>query len=156
MRRTEATELFWVDYRNATGWHGTNYDVIKFGDNPEMADELLALVLAGTKRATASLHRDYADGGLPLPKVGDHVIVLDGSDVPSCIYRSTDIRLGPLISVDASFAYDEGEGDRSREWWLDAHRQFFARQAEQEGFTMHDGIETVFERFEVVWPQDVR
>jgi len=121
-----------------------------------MADELLALVLAGTKRATASLLRDFGAGGLPLPKAGDHVMVLDGRDVPCCIYRSTDVGIGPLISVDQSFAYDEGEGDRTRKWWLDAHRRFFSRQAEREGFAMHDDIETVFERFEVVWPQAAR
>jgi hypothetical protein len=26
-----------------------------------------------------------------------------------------------------------GEGDRTRDWWLDAHRRYFARQASREG-----------------------
>ena len=55
---------------------------------------------------------------------------------------------------DEQFARDEGEGERTRDWWLAAHRRFFSRRAEEEGFRMHDGIETVFERFEVVWPAD--
>jgi hypothetical protein len=43
-------------------------------------------------------------------------------------------------------------GPRTCEWWLDAHREYFRRQAAREGFTMHDCIETVFERFEIMWP----
>jgi hypothetical protein len=50
------------------------------------------------------------------------------------------------------FAWEKGEGDRTRNWWLDAHRRYFARQASRERFEVDDDILTVFERFEVVWP----
>lgn len=50
---------------------------------------------------------------------------------------------------------DEGEGDRTRDWWLDAHRRYFARQASRERIELDDEILTVFERFEIVWPLDV-
>jgi uncharacterized protein YhfF len=33
-----------------------------FGDSPAMADELLALVLAGTKTATCGARRDFGPG----------------------------------------------------------------------------------------------
>jgi hypothetical protein len=49
---------------------------------------------------------------------------------------------------------DEGEGERTRDWQLDAHCRYFARQASREGFELDDDILTVFERFEVVWPLD--
>jgi hypothetical protein len=49
-----------------------------------------------------------------------------------------------LSQVDEAFAWDEGEGDRTREWWLDAHRQYFARQATCEGFEIDDAILTIF------------
>jgi len=45
-----------------------------------------------------------------------------------------------------------GGGDRIRDWWLDAHRRYFARQASREGFELNDETVTVFERFEVVCP----
>jgi hypothetical protein len=41
-------------------------------------------------------------------------------------------------------------------WWLDARRRYFARQASREGFELDDDILTVFERFDVVWPLNVR
>jgi uncharacterized protein YhfF len=57
--------------------------------------------------------------------------------------------------VDEAFARDEGEGDRTRNWWLAAHRRYFGRQATREGFKFDGNILTVFERFAVVWPLDV-
>jgi uncharacterized protein YhfF len=77
---------------------------------------------AGKKRATCSLARDYADVPATLPKVGDFVVVVDGNGIPQCIWKTTEIQIKPLNAVDDRFAWDEGEGDRSRKWWLDASR----------------------------------
>jgi uncharacterized protein YhfF len=148
--KTVATEAFWQDFARHAGLGAADYQVVAFGDNSGMATELAALVVAGTKRATASLIRDYADGRLP--GVGDFVVVVDGAGTPRCIWRTVEIEIKPLDAVDARFAWDEGEGDRTLDWWLAAHRRYFARQAARDGFEMHDAIETVFERFTVVWP----
>jgi uncharacterized protein YhfF len=59
-----------------------------------------------------------------------------------------------VAQVDDAFAEVEGEGDRTRNWWLDAHRRYFSGQASREGFEFDDDIRTVFERFEIVWPLD--
>lgn len=150
--KTAQTEDFWRAWVDHTGIAADDYVVVAFGDNPALATELAALVVAGRKRATCSLARDYAEAPQTLPKVGDLVVVVDGSVTPQCIWRTTEITIKPLAEVDDRFAWDEGEGDRSRAWWLNAHRTYFARRAAREGFVMHDGIEAVFERFEVVWP----
>jgi uncharacterized protein YhfF len=151
-RRTAATDAFWGEFIDHFGGGADRHVVVAFGDGPALATELADLVVAGTKRATASLLRDYTNGGEPLPRVGDFVLVVDGEERPRCIWRTMQVDIKPLIAVDEQFAWDEGEGDRTRDWWLDAHRRYFRRQAAREGFAMHDEIETVFERFEVVWP----
>jgi uncharacterized protein YhfF len=120
-----------------------------------MATELADLVVAGIKRATASLARDYGEIREPTPKPGDFVMMLDGERRPRFISRTTEVTIKPLSEVDEAFAWDEGEGDHTRDWWLAAHRRYFGRQAGREGFEIDDEILTVFERFEVVWPLDV-
>jgi uncharacterized protein YhfF len=150
--RSALTDEFWRAYREAAGLHHDDYDVVAFGDGAEMATALAELTVAGTKRATAGLVRQFGPDGEPLPVVGGYVVLLDGADRPRAIWRTTEIRIGPLNSVDERFAWDEGEGERTRAWWLAAHRRFFERRAATEGFAMHDEIETMFERFEVVWP----
>src|SRR5215472_3329134 len=151
--RSPDTDAFWQDFRRHAGLDHDHYVVGSFGDSPEMATELADLVMAGTKRATASLARDYGEGREPTPKPGNFIIVLDGEGCPQFIWRTTEVTIKALSQVDDAFAWDEGEGDRTREWWLGAHRRYFGRQASREGCE-YDPL-TVFERFEVMWPLDV-
>jgi uncharacterized protein YhfF len=155
VKRSALTEEFWRGYRDAAGLHHDDYDVAAFGDGPDMATALAELTVAGIKRATAGLVRQFGPGGEPPPVVGGYVILLDGADRPCAVWRTTEVRIGPLNSVDERFAWDEGEGERTREWWLGAHRRYFERRAAAQGFQMHDEIETMFERFEIVWPPEI-
>ena len=153
--RNPDTDAFWEAFRRYAGLVHDHYVVGSFGDSPEMATELADLVITGIKRATASLARDYGEGRDPLPRPGDFVLLLDGEGRPRFIWRTTEVTIKPLSQVDEAFAWDEGEGDRTRNWWLDAHRRYFGRQASREGFDLDDEILTVFERFEVVWPLNI-
>jgi uncharacterized protein YhfF len=129
--------------------------VERFGDSAALADELLGLVLHGPKRATAGLVADFAADGEPLPRIGGHWIVCDGDGTPRCVLRSVDLRLGPLASVDDAFAWDEGEGDRTRASWLEEHERYFRRTQAARGEAWSEDLEVVFERFRVVWPPEV-
>lgn len=121
-----------------------------FGDSVEMADELAALVVHGPKRATAGAVVEYRHEQQPLPEVGDHLVVLGGDGRPVAVTRTTEIRVGPLTSVDDAFAWDEGEGDRTRTWWVEAHQRFFRRWLPTAGLPYDDDLELVFERFALV------
>jgi uncharacterized protein YhfF len=127
----------------------------RFGDNAALADELLALVLDGTKRATAGLVRDHVHESDPLPRIGGHWVVCNGSGNPRCILRTTELRLGTLASVDDAFAWDEGEDDRTRTSWLAQHLAYFTRTQAARGESWSDDLEVVFERFRVVWPPEI-
>jgi uncharacterized protein YhfF len=60
-----------------------------FGDSPELADELGALIVAGTKTATCSALWEWEAEGSPLPEIGLKTIILDSSDEPLCIIETT-------------------------------------------------------------------
>jgi len=150
--RTPAIESFWRAFAEANGVDGDDYAITSFGDTPAMQDELAALVLAGTKRATAGLLRDVETGAEAMAVVGDYVVALDGGGEPALIWQTTGVEVKPLNEVTARFAWDEGEGDRTRDDWLRGHVSYFTRQAAREGWTFDERIETVFERFRVVWP----
>ena len=63
--RSPETYAFWQAFRRYAGLEHNNYVVGSFGDTPEMATELADLVIAGIKRATASLGRGAAHGFAP-------------------------------------------------------------------------------------------
>jgi uncharacterized protein YhfF len=147
-----AAGAMWASYVADSGYDGPLVTAFAFGDSAELADELGLLVLHGPKRATAELVQAFAAQDEPVPRAGDRCLVLGGDGRPLAIVRTTDVRVGPLSSVDDRFAWDEGEGDRTRAWWLDAHTRFFNRQCTAMGLTFSDDIGVVFERFELVWP----
>lgn len=149
----------WRDYVAAHPEHAEETPLVEaFGDSPAMADELLGFVLNGPKRATAGFVDDYRIDNEPLPVVGRHWIVADGAGTPRAVLRYTDVRTGRLDSVDDRFAWDEGEGDRTRDSWLADHRAFGERRCAAQGITVAsdgvDALEAVFQRFAIVWPPE--
>jgi uncharacterized protein YhfF len=94
-----------------------------FGDGPELADELLDLVIKGVKTATCSTE-DEPNTSTP----GERWIVSDGRGEPRCVIETTEVTYRRYNDVDADFAHEEGEGDRSLAYWRQAHRIYFSRQ----------------------------
>lgn len=115
-----------------------------FGDSPELADELLSLVLSGKKTATCGALRDFG-GNEPVPEVGRRDIVLDGAGRPAAIIETVEAIQRRFDEVDAAFAAAEGEGDLSYEYWRNAHEAYFARNG---GFS--PDMILVCERFKLV------
>jgi uncharacterized protein YhfF len=101
-----------------------------FGDNAQMADDLLALVLAGTKTATCAALADYEKDGAALPKAGQRSIVLNGRGQAACVIETTQVRCQRFDAVDEDFAREEGEGDLSLSHWQESHALFFRRSGD--------------------------
>lgn len=151
----EAVQQFWQDYiatlDDKHPHHQAVYSAWGFGDSPQMANDLGALVLAGTKTATASAVWSYEDDGDPEPYPGEISIILDGNQQPMCIIQTTEIFVKPFNEVDAQFAYDEGEGDRSLTYWRDAHERFFTRAFADSDREFTETMPVLCERFKVIY-----
>lgn len=148
-----AVGRMWQEFAHATGTEADLAGAFFFGDSVEQADELGALVRHGPKRATAGLWLEHERDGEPVPRPGDYWAVTDGRGQPICLIRTTHVEVKPLDQVDAAFAWDEGEGDRSLGDWQDAHRRYFTRVCASLGVPFEEDLLTVFERFDVVWPE---
>jgi uncharacterized protein YhfF len=122
-------------YRAAPRW--------AFGDGPELADELLALVIEGRKRATCDSLAACAAG--LMPTVGEVSVVLDGAGQPACAIETTGVEVMRFDEVGAAFAFEEGEGDRTLATWRDDHRRYFERQG-----TYRQDMQVVCERFKLL------
>ena len=155
---TAAAERMWADYSRAVPSAVSvcpEYTVEGFGDSAALADALLELVLSGRKRATAELTEEFAARGDDLPRVGSHWIACDSTGAPRAVLRSTELRLATFDQVDAAFAFDEGEDDRSLESWRVEHERYWVRGCAARGAVWSPEQEIVLERFAVVWPPEV-
>jgi uncharacterized protein YhfF len=81
-------------------------ETFSFGDSPALAD------LAGIKTATCW----SAVEGLKT-EPGKLTVMLGGNGRPLAIIETVELALRRFDEVDASFAYDEGEDDRTLASW---------------------------------------
>ncbi|WP_339316834.1 ASCH domain-containing protein [Paenibacillus sp. FSL R10-2734] len=129
MCNKEKIKLFWEDYTQLHPQVADNYEAWAFGDNPQMADELLDLVIRGIKTGTASNYEVYEVSEETLPEIGRHSILLDGHGNPQAVIVTTNVQITPFDEVSADFAYTEGEDDRTLESWRHEHEKFFTRES---------------------------
>ena len=152
----DAVKTYWQRYIQTLDdkhpHHQAVYSAWGFGDSPEMADDLGALVLEGKKTATASAVWVYEDLNEPEPYTGELSIVLNGADEPICIIETVELFVKPFNEVPADFAYDEGEGDRSLAYWRKEHQNFFTRAClSLENRTFSETMPVLCERFKVIY-----
>lgn len=121
------------------------FECFSFGDSPEMADELLALVLSGKKTATASVFLEDEQ----TPSVGDLSLVLDGHGNPACVIKTVHLETVKFCDLTWDMVKLEGEDD-NLEQWQSGHIRYWTRDSAKRGYTFTDQTPITFERFEVV------
>ena len=150
---TPGSRAFWAGFESVASRNvaALFYEAFHFGDSEALADELAALVAAGTKRATAGLLWSYEAEGKPLPKPGDLSIVQQWSGEPVCIIETVSVVVVPFEEVGAEFAATEGEGDGSLECWRAGHWAYFGRECARLGKRPSASMLVVCESFKVVY-----
>lgn len=120
----------------------------QFGVEP---DNLASLVVEGTKTATASGYRLYEVEKEEIPNIGELNIILNSKDEPVCVTRTKEIRLMPFDTVSEDFAFLEGEGDRSLNYWTQVHLDFFTNEYPKYGLEFQKDDLIVGEIFECLY-----
>jgi uncharacterized protein YhfF len=116
----------------------------------EITDALLALYLAGKKDAGSGLVKDYETMQDPLPKVGNHWIILDSNERPLCLVRTRKVEIHKFSEIPSYVAEAEGEGDLSVAYWKEAHASFFSPFLKRWGVGRLEEAEVVVEFFDVL------
>lgn len=152
MSKQSQIESFWQRFLTSFNFSSQiTYEAWSFGDSPEMADELLGLVLEGIKTATASAFIVYECDREPIPEVGSYSICLDGNDVPRCVIQTVAVKTVPFKEISPEDAYQEGEGDRSLAYWRRVHQDFWERELVGYPVTFSEDLLVVYEEFKVVY-----
>ncbi len=128
------------------------YEAFRFGNTQAMADQLAQLVVERRKTATSSLLWSYEAQGKRPVQPGDLCIPLNWAGQPMCVIETLEVRIVPFSEIDARFAWDYGEGDRSLAWWR-KHLWDYYRDVECPAVGKHpsEDMPLVCERFSVVF-----
>jgi uncharacterized protein YhfF len=148
----DAVRQFWLEFcERSKVSPETPYQAWYFGNSEKMARELAELVISGPKRATASLVASNEKYPQLAPVDDGYSVVTDFTGNPLCVIQTTEIRHLPFDQVDAQFAFDEGEGDRTLEDWRDGHRRYFTKEAAENGFDFNENSLICCERFKLLY-----
>ena len=126
------------------------YEAFSFGTTRASTSLITPLVLSGVKTATGSLLWAYEAEGRRPPAAGDYNIVTDGEE-PVCVILDTEIRVLPYNEVDAAFAWDGGEEDRTLESWRRIYWDYILLECARLGREPTLKIPLVCERFHVIY-----
>jgi len=113
------------------------------GTPGDMRADLNALVLEGTKTATAGLLAEYEREAEELESVGERLALVDDDGAPVGVVEVTAVSVARFGQVPWEFADAEGEGFTSIEHWRDVHARFWADQ----GSDVDDDTEVVCVHF---------
>jgi uncharacterized protein YhfF len=130
------------------------YEPFYFHDNETGALELAQLVLAGTKRGTASLVWTYEHDKKRPPWPGSLSVMTDWHGKPLGIIETRTIEAVPFEEVTAEFAAIEGEGDGSLRYWSEEHWKYFARECKRIGKEANRRMLVLCETFDLVFTPD--
>ena len=136
-------------------------DAFGDGESAKMADDLLALVLAGTKTATCmsawSWEHEFEVAVAP----GMLSVIVDGSGNPRCVVETVSVERMPYGEVTADFARAEGEhtpadldDDSVLDHWKRGHWAFFSKTLPLIGREPSPEMPVLCERFKVIYTED--
>lgn len=149
---TTQQQTAWSRFLQDTGRSADTpcYECFYFCDNESAANELLALVLAGTKTATTSYRPSYVAQDQPLPEIGTLSMVTDFAGTPRCVIETKAVTCLPFDQMTFDICKREGE-DTCLETWQSNHRRFFGQECQQVGIPFDEHEDVVFEDFEVIF-----
>lgn len=133
-------------------------DAFGDGESVQMADELLALVLAGKKTATCMSAWSW-DQEFEAPLVpGMLSVILDGAKTPRCVVETISVTRVAYQDVTVEFARAEGEhtpadldDDSVLKHWRAGHWAFYMRALPLIGREPSEDMPVLCERFKVIY-----
>lgn len=157
MDRSSNIEMFWREYLSMLPeedrGNAPAFLIDDFADMPEAATKVGKLVRDGIKTTSSSLLWRLEQLGIPLPKVGDVSVIVDGNGDPLCIIEMVNVEIRPFNTVDEQFAYEYGEGERTLAYWLSENWDFHSRWCREIGREPSKTMPIVFQRFRLLYPQ---
>ena len=123
----------------------------------DLRRELVDLVMAGTKTATAGLAVELELDNEIMPTPGFREAVIDADDRIVGVIETTECGVVRMADVDDQFARDEGEGFADAADWRAAHERFWngyigelRGRLGDPAFTLTDDTPIICQRFRLV------
>lgn len=147
-------EAFWQKYLQTLPENEraqSYFEATAWGNSPELADTIAALIVSGTKTTTSSLLWAQHKHQWVVEQPGDKSIVLDSQGTPVCIIETNQVFIKPFNEVDAEFVYNYGEGDRTMQFWDHNMWAYYKQECEELGKTADSTMPMICHVFKMIF-----
>ena len=120
-------------------------------DNQQDADTCAQLTVEGIKQATSTSLWWFETHKEPLPQIGDLYIITNWNGQAKAIIQTTKVEQVPFKDITREYAYIEGEGDKSLDYWKKVHWDYYSREMKAKGKEPTEDMIIVCEYFKTVW-----
>lgn len=148
-KRIKTAKELWDQFSKGSHLEDCTYETWAFGAD---ADLLAHLTAAGVKTATSSAYPLYELQNEPLPAAGEYSVIVDSKSYAVCVIQTQKVTVVPFREVTAEHAFREGEGDRTLDYWREAHQKFFSECLKEAGLDFSEDMKVVCEEYAVVYP----
>ena len=148
-----ASTKYWKDFQECNPEYLTLNEPqsFYFCDNKKDADECAKLVIQKIKQATSPSFWSFNKKNELLPKIGDLAIVTTWNSKPKAIIKTTKIEIVKFKNITSDYAFIEGEGDKSLEYWKKTHWDYYKNEMKEFANYPNEEMEIVCEYFETIW-----
>lgn len=146
---------YWEEFqeRNLAYQNTDEPNAFYFCANKNDANECAELVVKKIKQATSPSVWWFKNNDFDFPKVGDLAIVTNWDNEPKAIIRTKKVEIVKFKDIKASYAFIEGEGDKSLAYWKKVHWDYYSNEMKGSDEFPTEEMEIVCEYFETIWPK---
>lgn len=126
------------------------YRVRAIGGTPEATATITKLILSGDKTGTFTSPWMYEGDRSITPVVGGYSVLLDETDSPRAVLRTTGLMIVPFNQITENETAIDGPAIRSLDVWRPVHVRFFTGELAARGKDFVETMPVTVEKFTVV------
>jgi len=151
---TQTLAEFWQACRTAlpAETEGQAYRTRQFGNNPEIARQLLELILAREKTGTFAVDWEFDSRPGERPSPGDLFVITDHAGVPGALVRITATEVVPFDQISERHVQCEGPALRAVVPWRQVHWDYWTRTLGEIGREPAADMPILYQEFELLYP----
>ncbi len=124
-----------------------------FCENKNDADDCAELVVKKIKQATSPSVWWFQKNNINFPEIGGLAIVTNWNNEPKAIIKTKKVAIVKFKEIKASYAFIEGEGDKSLAYWKKVHWDYYTNEMKEFSESPTEEMEILCEYFETIWPK---
>lgn len=151
MEKTDKTEAFWAEVKQAVPDAPQDYRVRQASGNPKFAKIIMDLIQTEQKRGLFGLKELQERDPDQAPTLGGGMVLVDIDENPCCAVKTVKITPVPYKDVNDEHLAVEGPAARDLKVWQKIHWPYWTEMLGHHGLSPSEDMIVVVEEFKLIY-----